>query len=318
MNRDSGSIEILSRHEGTFTSKNGKPFWQSELLGHDHYDRHKLVFKPDPRQHQPSIYKKGRGNNDSRRRYGGGTRHIDDENYNPRMAYRITVDILENKQISHSYSTQIQMDNKDMIRQEYINHYGIKRYGRGDDGNLPVPYRDEISLIPPRSEDFMGNPLSESQYGLMINDGMSRLIDRVARAFSNQVKHYQTVEPLKDLNNRPLNIPENKLWLSGGWRNPERNEWFSNALNGNHQRGGAVDIIAYEPPGDTNSAITYWILWNSLQNNKDNIEGFWQLETNERPMKTSEFSDDIEPRNGIPDAFDKADHLHINRMYSEE
>ena len=163
----------------------------------------------------------------------------------------------------------------------------------------------------------MGNPLSESKYGLLINDGMSSIIEQVSSAYQKQKDHHHQVKPLVDLNNRKLPIPKNKLWLSGGWRNPERNEWYSNALNSIHQRGGAVDIIAYEPPGHINAAITYWVLWNALTSKEHGLDAFFQLETNGRPMKTSEFTDDLEPKNGIPDAFDKADHLHINIVYEK-
>ena len=115
-----------------------------------------------------------------------------------------------------------------------------------------------------------------------------------------------------------MTIPDSQLWISSGWRNPERNEWYSNAVNGIHQRGGAIDFIIYEPPGHINSAIAYWILWLGLENNKDKINAFYQLEVNGRPMRTDEFKDDIEPRNGIPDAFDKADHLHANIVYKPQ
>ena len=111
--------------------------------------------------------------------------------------------------------------------------------------------------------------------------------------------------------------PDSKLWLSGGWRNPERNEWYSNALNGIHQRGGAIDVIVTAPPGDINAAIAYWVLWDGLNKNRNTLKAFWQLETHGRPMRTDEFKNDIEPENGIPDAFDKADHLHANIKYAE-
>ena len=52
-----------------------------------------------------------------------------------------------------------------------------------------------------------------------------------------------------------------------------------------------------------------------MQEQKENINAYWQLETNGRPMTSQELQQDIEPKNGIPDAFDKADHLHANIHY---
>ena len=239
---------------------------------------------------------------------------MNDSVYNPRLNYLIHVDILRGAKISESYDATISMDDKDLIRQEYINHYGIKRYGYGGDGNLPVPRRDELSAIPNKSANVLGNPLSESAYGLLVNDGILDLVQRVSDIYNAQLAYYRD-NPLLDLNKKVLPIPQSKLWLSGGWRNPERNEWFSNATNGIHQRGGAVDIIPNEPQGDIKNAIVYWILWNGLQQNKKEFSAYWQLETRGRPMRTNEFKEDIEPVNGIPDAFDKADHLHLNIHY---
>ena len=69
------------------------------------------------------------------------------------------------------------------------------------------------------------------------------------------------------------------------------------------------------PSNSRDSAIAYWVLWQALEVQKASINAYWQLETNGRPMTTQEFKQDIEPKNGIPDAFDKADHLHANIQY---
>ena len=118
-----------------------------------------------------------------------------------------------------------------------------------------------------------------------------------------------------DLDYRKLYIPDSNLWVSSGWRNPERNEWYSNAVNGIHQRGGAIDFIIMAPSNSRDSAIGYWVLWQALEKQNKNINAYWQLEVNGRPMTTQELEQDIEPKNGIPDAFDKADHLHANINY---
>lgn len=308
-----GDIEIMSAFEGT-RHRQPAVSWQSTLLDANTAERQRLLFRPRPMPHQPGVYKKGLGTNGERRPYGGGTRDIDDEVYNPRLTYEVHLDVLRDGAVIENYDTHIRMDNRDMIRQEYINHFGIKRYGRGHDGLLPVPHRHEITDIPAKPKSLLGVPLSESSYGLMVNDGIMDLVVHIADLYARQQALYRE-KPLRNLHKQLLPVPDNKLWISGGWRNPERNEWFSNALNGIHQRGGAADIIINEPPGHINNAISFWILWNALEQHKQQLSAYWQLETNGRPMRTAEFREDIEPANGIPDAFDKADHLHINIHY---
>ena len=312
-----GSITPLSKFFGEFKKQDNKIIWQSDILKRDVYDRHKLVFRPKPPQHKPRIYKKGRGPKNKRRKYGGGTRQVDDQPFNPHLKYEVSATLFNPDGRHKTYQTIIEMDKKDMIRQEYINHYGIRRYGRGSNGHLPVPLRNEISEIPENHIKLTGNPLTESKYKLLVDDGMHELANFITDIYEES-KVLRKTKPLIDLNGSPLPVPSCKLWLSGGWRNPERNEWYSNALNGMHQRGGAVDIIVTEPPGDIKSAIAYWVLWQGLEDNKHKINAFWQLETHGRPMRTDEFKNDIEPKNGIPDAFDKADHLHANIKSAEK
>ena len=312
-----GRIDLLSSFDGSTNDTLIGYSWQSRELDSRVLDRNKLVFRPKPKNHRPLMYKKGKGPNGKRRKYGGGTQAIDDELFNPRLSYHVFVDVIKAGQRQRRHQVLLQMDNIDMIRQEYINHYSIPRYGRGDNGNLPVPRRDEITLLPEKSPKLTGNPVTESQYQLLVNDGLYDLALKVADIYL-QHKQNVTNTPLKDLNNNSLPVPDQQLWLSGGWRNPERNEWFSNATNGIHQRGGAIDIIINEAPNTRQSAIAYWVLWQGLEMNQHNINAFWQLETNGRPMRTREFTEDIEPKNGIPDAFDKADHLHININYQSQ
>ncbi len=309
-----GGVEILSRHSFTKQNLEKGYQWVSAFIQSDVEDYSRLVFRPKPLKHLQPIYKKGRGGNGERQRYGGGTPKIDDKQFNPRLSYLITANVKKASGEIQSYKGKIEMDNKDMVRQEYINHYKINRYGRGGYGNLPVPLREELSSIPPMPVKLLGNALSESRYGLMIDDGLTELAVSVAKVFESAKQKYKSEGlTFTDLNKKLLPVPESKLWLSGGWRNPERNEWYSNALNGIHQRGGAIDIVANEPHSDKRSAIVYWFLWKALKENP--LDAFWQLETRGRPMVTREFKEDIEPKNGIPDAFDKADHMHINIKY---
>ena len=315
LNKHHQGIRVFSAyHKGS--PNLSKSQWQSNVLGATVKDRNKLIFSPRPVNHKATMYKKGRGSNNERRKYGGGSLLINNRGFNPKIGYEVSVDIIKNNAIVNTYKTRIQMDKKDMIRQEYINHFNIKRYGYGKNGSLPIPRRDEITALPVL-KNIHGNPLTESRYKLIINDGIQNIASLVATLYQFQLDAYKKDNSLKNLSGKKLNIPPNTLWLSGGWRNPERNEWYSNAVNGIHQRGGAVDFVIKGPPGHINTAISYWVLWNALQNNKHRLDAFWQLETNGRPMRTNEFKEDIEPKNGIPDAFDKADHLHVNVLYNE-
>lgn len=309
-----GTIRLLSRFPGKGRLLNSGYFWQSAPLDYQKKNRQRLVFRPQPFAHQPKIYKKGKGRSGKRQKYGGGTLFINDEKFNPQLKYTVSLNILHNENVISRHQAIIEMDKKDMIRQEYINHYNIKRYGRGENGNLPVPARDEISEVSSLPEHLQGNPLTESQYQLIIDDGISSLARKINSAYLSHIEQLKKQNSLKDLNHQPLDIPESKLWLSSGWRNPERNEWYSNAVNGIHQRGGAVDFIIMAPANSYESSIAYWILWQALEASQ-HLNAFWQLEVNGRPMTTREFNQDIEPENGIPDAFDKADHLHANIIY---
>jgi len=314
-NKKHGTINLLSKFKGKGRLLNSGYLWKSEMLDSSVKDRHRLVFRPKPFKHQPAIYKKGKGRHGKRARYGGGTRKIDDKKYNPKFTYDISLKIIRDNETIFTHHAHLEMDRKDMIRQEYINHYNRKRYAYGERGNIPVPKRSEITAIPKKPETLEGNPLTESRYQLIINDGMLELATKINSYYLKSVKRLKSEGGILDLNKKRQKVSATKLWLSSGWRNPERNEWYSNAVNGNHQRGGAVDIILKAPPNTIESSIGYWILWNSLAKNKKEINGYWQLERNGVPMTTKDYRQDIEPKNGIPDAFDKADHLHANVSY---
>jgi len=314
-NKQYGTIAALSKFPGRGKLLKSGFLWQSDYLNKSVKNRQRLVFRPKPFSHQPKIYKKGRGAAGKRRNYGGGTMHVNKERYNPKLSYTINLNILKSGSIISSHKAILKMDKKDMIRQEYINHYNIRRYGKGDNGNIPIPTRQEISTIPIKPSELKGNPLTESKYQLIIDDGMLDLANKINNAYMTHSKKLKASKAFYDLDSKKIFVPNSSLWISSGWRNPERNEWYSNAVNGIHQRGGAIDFIIMAPSNSRDSAIAYWVLWQALEEKKAYINAYWQLEKNGRPMTTQEFKQDIEPKNGIPDAFDKADHLHANIQY---
>lgn len=307
-----GRINLVSNFLGQYKKVSPGRLWQSEKLSASIQNRHILEYYPRAQEHLPPLYKKGRGKKNERQKYGGGTKDLNDYIYNPRLAYTVTASIYKFKKLITSYSEDIQQDDIDLLRQEYINHYGRKRYGHGKEGQINIPTREELSITPKRIDSFDGGSITSSSYQIMVEDGMINLAQKVAEAFS-KTKHKIKANEISfvDLNKKQLPISQNNLWFSSGWRNPERNEWYSNAINGIHQRGAAIDLIPNERPGSTVAASTYWLLWKALNNKEFNVPGYWQLESHGRPMKTSEYTKDISPKNGIPDAFDIADHLHI-------
>lgn len=307
-----GRIKVYSRYAGGYQKISPGRLWQSALLDANTENRSILQFLPAVQPHQPPMYKKGRSKQNERRKFGGGTKKQDDYLYNPRIVYDITARIIKDNKELRSYTETIQQDDKDLLRQEYINHHDRERYGRGERGSIPVPTRDELTEVPEALDVFAGESISQSSYGIMVEDGMINLAVQVANAFAVKKKELsKNPDAFKDLNGKPLKISDKKLWLSSGWRNPERNEWYSNAINGIHQRGAAIDVIPNERPGTIEAATMYWVLWQALNDKRFNLPGYWQLESHGRPMRTKEYTQDISPKNGIPDAFDIADHAHI-------
>ena len=309
-----GRIRIRSSYSGTNKIGESSTKWTSNKLDDAVKDRKVLLFQPRPQKHLPRFYKMGKPVSSRATSNGGGTKFIDVEERNPRLTYEVEARIFDAKgKIIQKYKTKLQMDNRDLIRQEYINHYKIRPSTAGEAGRLPVPGRDEIRVIPPRPQGYAGNSLTESNYGLIIEDGAIGLSKLILDAYEQMKSFYQKPgNAFLDLNGNPLAIPDSRLWLSSGWRNPELNEWFSPAVNDAHQLGAALDIMPNEIPRKKEAAIVYWVLWRAIESIPDRHRYFAQLQALKAPLRKSSFKLDIEPKNGIPDAFDKADHLHIN------
>lgn len=313
---DFGRIRVKSDYSGKKVIGSESTTWTSFKLDKSTADRHILVFEPRAQKHKSPVYKKGKSVSSNDVSRGGGTESIAAIGRNPRLAYQVDAAIINSAgKTIRRYSTSMEMDNKDLIRQEYINHYGIPRATAGAAGNLPVPTRADIKTIPSTPTGYDGLPLTESEYELIIEDGAVKLASYMLKSFEDMKQYYrQPGSELKDINGKVLTIPDSKLWLSSGWRNPERNEWFSDALNGAHQLGAALDIMPNEIPRTRDAAIVYWVLWESIKSIPDQLRIFAQLEALTIPMRDSSFVIDIEPKNGIPDAFDTADHIHINLL----
>lgn len=263
-----------------------------------------LVFDPVPPKHSPKKYTRGMG-----------TVNIDVYTKNPRLGYRITGSLLRDGVWIPFKNKIVQMDDIDMIRQEYVNHYGRGSTGncKGIDiGNIKVPIRADIIEIPAISAPFKEGNWSESSYGLMLNGNMQKRAKEVNKLYAGVRDQYTTTSPLLDLTGNAMPVITTGLRLSGGWRNPERNEYYSSCINSKHQLGNALDlapehaIMQKTATARKQRAAFYWLLWKSM----GTFSGTAQLE-NTSSIRINDFTVDKKPKNGIPDGYENAGHLHI-------
>ncbi len=341
--------------------------WTTEALNNEVANRHILKFRPTYPEHKPTKYKMGRNQKDETRvEGGGGSVKIDQKDYNPRLTYSVSVEIVNGETTKKEGPEKIKMDNRDMIRQEYINHYGresVHESTSGKIGKLNVPKRNELTtMIKKLPAGYGGGSFTSSEYKLMIDEGMGKLAKDVVKAFNDQRTKYNTegsrleylaIEQSSSSSSSSggtsssssssgsassnsssssssgggpeeknyVEIPTSKFVMFG-WRNPERNEWYSIAINSQHQLGGALDISPKGKKGSKEAAILYWVLWVGIENG--NIDGWWQLEdingsskkllksNSSIALKNERLAKDIDPDNGIPDIFDESRHLHID------
>ena len=200
-----------------------------------------------------------------------------------------------------------------MMRQEYIDHLGMSYGGRTR--NIPVPARVAFVPIPAAPNYVTEGAWSQSEYGLMMADQMFTLGNNMNTAYQARKTFYsQPGNTLLDRNNTALTWPNVNMKLNSGYRNPERQERIGTAINSNHQLGNALDlgIRQIDFLDVRERAAFYQILWEASGN----------ITTRERQLEAeginitsgdnSKLGNDIRPENGIDDAFESADHLHIN------
>lgn len=300
-----GTIDLV-RTDGEWTTQGDDQIWTStassapaDLI---------LEFYPQelaPR-HIPEIYTQGKG-----------AELINEKQKNPLLTYHVEVSIgVPGQAPTITYEEQIAMDLKDAIRQEYVNHYNSLAFtsnGSGTFGAIPAPTRGELVPIPPTPPRYAGGAWSESAYGLMVDGQMQTLAEQVDTRFQARQAFYRDpANQLLDLNNAAMELPlaQVGLNLNSGWRNPERNEFYSTAINSRHQLGNAVDLGFTEDSYNSvrEEAALYQILWEAAQSVPAR---FKQLEDGGVSVN-NQLGRDSDPANGIVDAFDNADHLHID------
>lgn len=158
-----GLIWVLSDFSGYKKLNDVDTVWTSKLLRSNVNNRHILLFEPrSRRQHKSNINtssaihpvdKPGRASN-------------------PRLKYLVEARVLAaDGSLVINYFTSLEMDDKDLIRQEYIDRFQVSRTGPGGAGRLPVPTRDEIQVVPDRPQGLAGRQFTENKHGLVIDDG---------------------------------------------------------------------------------------------------------------------------------------------------
>jgi len=254
-------IEVSDNDKyGTFEFKDPVPpnpitdgKWDSGLLTDPQY--RKLKFKPVelvPR-HDPASYTK----------YVGGTREIDIQQKNPQYTYDIKVTVISQSYGQRVYTGTIQMDQKDMIRQEFINH--LNQVSDITD-IVRVPTRGEL-IEPDSLQSVLTGDWSDADYQYLYERHMSLLATLVRDAFRGQPdRNYPT--PNDGTGSLPSGEEQfQSLRLNSGWRNPERNEIVGGATTSRHMVGRAVDIGCENVlmVDTTERAMLMWTLWNAAE-----------------------------------------------------
>ena len=177
-----------------------------------------LAFDPVPPGHLPTAYTRG-----------SGTTEIDAHTKNPRLGYRITGSLARGG-VWIPFKTQIvQMDDVDMLRQEYITHIASAESSLGVGvPNVSVPTRSQLTAV---ADMPAGDWVEQTTYGTELRYGYTHLVqDGIVRMWTD----YQTAwnDTLKTI---PLSIspytatmnPAHSIRVSSAYRNPERQEFMA-------------------------------------------------------------------------------------------
>ncbi|AKT41738.1 D-Ala-D-Ala carboxypeptidase family metallohydrolase [Chondromyces crocatus] len=206
---------------------------------------------------------------------------------NKPVEYKITATVTHNGGTQEVVET-IKQDEKDIIRQEYVDFRTWFVGKKGDRFVLHVPLRNHV-VAPSRPSLRTGN------YSLVVDSATSELLAAVEANLGG------------------------KVTVNSGWRNPRRNQAVGGVTNSNHQHGGAVDMKptvdgAGKPGGMYqiyNAALKSGGRAAILEHGGTAI-----YPTNKAVPAISDESPD-KNNNGVPDTMDgkfaHATHVHIDR-----
>ncbi len=244
--RGYGGVEVLPLAlGGTGVTGSGSGYfgapWKSDLSN----IVTTVKFLPKPPLHLPASYTGGLQNASV-----AGTKGIDKYQRNPQLAYKISATILPT--VKPLVSIIVRMDEKDMIRQEYITHLASAPASAND---VKVPTRAQIvSWASLGGIEWGSNGVGYPYpYQYVVNDGMQHMWTFYKSEFEGIPKVVPLSDPyagIRDPNgpNPPpfpgsITLEANQTArVTSAYRNPERNEFFSTASASRHMLGRALDV----------------------------------------------------------------------------
>ncbi len=121
-------------------------------------------------------------------------------------------------------SRTIVQDERDIIRQEYVNH------------GIAVPERDEFNA-PIATTNFTVAEINNTAYSVIFGQP-GQFAQAVRDEYNRQIQTRLGLD----------HTPNYGLTLTSGWRNPERNEAVGGVINSHHQSGDAIDLTVGTVP----------------------------------------------------------------------
>ena len=208
-----------------------------------------------------------------------------------------------------------EMDEKDMIRQEYITHIQSAPTSVAD---VKVPLRAEVVLESSLGEGYWGSYTNSTEhtgypYQYVVNNGMVKLWEDFKLAFSAAaggdvplIDYYAQWRPAQGsgLTDPYAAYPTTKklaanqtALVTSAYRNPERNERIGSTPTSNHMLGRALDISVNNigKSGSQSRGMAFYVAWKAIHganpgvgyNNASYPDGqstavpwanYWQLE----------------------------------------
>jgi len=248
-----------------------------------------------------------------------GTNQTNVLQHNPHVKYKVSA-ILSKGEILQTFDETAKMDEKDILRQEYINHK------KSSGSSIGVPDRDELVTIPSPANQWVEIKGWDSDYPykVILNGGMVDIGTQVRSTFDAHKSDTFTVSEGNTVT-MPAGV---QLVVSSGFRNPERQERVGSVINSDHLRGEALDFkleFSEDNDSDLDKEIAYYILWKMFIENPlpNNIAHRFALEIGvNKNLRVYNSGTETEGTywivgddntNGITDRYSDGNHLHFQK-----